>query len=257
LTRDWNAALYLAFEDERTRPARDLLARVPLAEVRHAVDLGCGPGNSTELLAERWPGAHCVGIDSSDVMLDAARQRLPALRFDRGDVATWTATEKPDLIFANAVLHWVGDHTSLVPRLFRELSRGGVLAVQMPDDLDEPSHRLMREVASDGSWTGKLGAASRIRERILGAGEYYDLLCRDAASVDIWRTVYHHPLADAGAIVSWFQSTGLRPFLDPLDTDEAAAFLTAYRERIAQAYAPQRDGRVLLAFPRLFLVARR
>jgi trans-aconitate 2-methyltransferase len=254
---DWNAKLYLAFEDERTRPARELLARVPLGEVAAAVDLGCGPGNSTELLAERWPGAALTGIDTSPAMLRAAEKRLPAARFVEADVATWQADEPLDLVFANAVLQWVGDHRALLPRLFRQVRPGGVLAVQMPDNLDEPSHRLMRETAAEPRFAQRLGDAAAIRERILPAETYYDLLAGQGASVDIWRTTYHHVLDGADAIVSWLSSTGLRPFLAPLDEVGQAAFLDAYRARIAAAYPKRPDGRSLLAFPRLFIVARR
>ena len=254
---DWNAALYLTFEDERTRPARDLLARVPLAGPASAVDLGCGPGNSTELLAERWPEARLTGLDSSDDMLAAARRRLPHASFEKADLARWTAPEPVDLIFANAVLQWVGDHDTLFPRLAQQLAPGGVLAVQMPDNLDEPSHRLMRETAADGPWATKLGDAAAIRVRIGSPAAYYDLLRPHASGVDIWRTTYFHPLEGPDAIITWLSATGLKPFLDPLEAVERDAFLASYRRRIARAYPTHGDGRVLLAFPRLFIVARR
>jgi trans-aconitate 2-methyltransferase len=253
---DWNAALYLTFEDERTRPARDLLARVSLHEAPRLADLGCGPGTSTKLLADRWPDAAILGVDTSDDMLSSARVRLPSARFVKADAATWQAEEGVDLIFANAVLQWVGGHARLFPRLMDQLVPGGILAVQMPDNLDEPSHRLMRETAATGPWKAKLGEAAAIRESLLTPQAYYDLLIPHASAVEVWRTTYHHPLDGPGAIVTWLSATGLKPFLDPLDADEKRAFLAAYETRIARAYPPRADGRLLLAFPRLFILAR-
>ncbi len=254
---DWNPALYQRFEDERTRPARDLLARVPLADAAHVVDLGCGPGNSSELLVERFPGARVVGTDTSEAMLASARARLPQCSFEASDVSTWRADVAPDLIFANAVLQWVPDHRTLLPRLFSSLSAGGVLALQMPDNLQEPSHRLMREVAAQGPWASRIGDASRLRAPVLSIPAYYDLLARSGASVEIWRTEYQHPLSSPAAIVDWLRATGLRPFLDPLPDELRTAFLAEYEARIANAYPARSDGRSLLAFPRLFIVARR
>jgi trans-aconitate 2-methyltransferase len=253
----WNPALYRRFEDERTRPAQDLLARVPLSRAAHIVDIGCGPGNSTELLLERFPEAHTLGMDSSEAMLESARARLPQCHFELGDVSTWQASSPPDLIFANAVLQWVPHHESLFPRLLSALAPGGVLAVQMPDNLEEASHRLMREVAAAGPWSSVLGDAASLRSRILSAADYYDLLTPHAAHVEIWRTTYQHPMSSAAAIVDWLRATGLRPFVDPLSDQQRSAFLAEYEQRIGKAYGPRADGQRLLAFPRLFIVARR
>ena len=183
----WSAKQYLQFEEERTRPARDLLAAVTIPGARHAVDLGCGPGNSTELLAK--------------------------------------------------------------------LSRGGCLAIQMPDNLDEPAQRAMREVAAGGPWRSKLKGVERARESVESAGWYYELLHPACSRVDVWRTTYHHALKGAAAIVDWFKGSGLLPFLAPLDGAERADYLARYTEAIEAAYPPLRDGTVLLPFPRLFVVA--
>ena len=254
---DWNPALYRRFESERTRPAIELLARVPLAEARCVVDLGCGPGNSTELLAARWPQAEVIGIDSSEAMLASARERLPQLKFERADVADWQPARAPDLIFANAVLQWVPGHEALFPRLFSLLAPGGVLAVQMPDNLDEPSHRAMRDLAALPPWSPWLADAAALREKPLAAAAYYDLLAPLAAAVDVWHTIYRHPMASPDVIVDWLRSTGLRVFVDPLPEAERAGYLSAYRARIDAAYTARSDGRRLLDFPRLFIVARR
>ena len=251
---DWSSALYLRFEEERSRPARDLLAQVPLSAARSVVDLGCGPGNSTALLAARFPGAGITGVDTSPDMLAAARKRLPGLTFVAGDAATFVPAAPPDLIFANALFQWVPDHLGVLVRLLATLAPGGVLAVHMPDNLDEPSHRLMRETAADGPWAARF-AGPVAREKIHSPGEYYDALRPAAARVDIWHTLYNHPLAGPDAIIEWLKSTGLRPYLAKLDPAEAEAWLAAYRQRLAEAYPTRADGSVLLRFPRLFMVA--
>lgn len=254
---DWSAAAYLRFEDERTRPAVDLLARVSLDAPKRVVDLGCGPGNSTELLVGRFPDAEILGLDSSPDMLAAARRRLPEVAFQEADVSTWSPARAPDLIFANAVLQWLPGHEALFPRLMRMLAPGGVLAVQMPDNLEEPSHAAMREVARDGRWAGRLAGAAASRTKILAGEAYFDLLAPLASSVDVWRTTYLHPLDGAEAIAGWCRSTGLRPFLDPLDEDERQAFLALYTKRLATFYPERATGKTLLRFPRLFMAAAR
>jgi trans-aconitate 2-methyltransferase len=252
---DWNPSLYTRFEDERTRPAAELLARVPLDTPWSVVDLGCGPGNSTELLVQRFPTARVIAIDSSPAMLATASQRMPQTSFELGDIADWAPAEPVSLAYANASLQWVGDHERLLPRLLSALAPGGVLAVQMPDNLDEPSHTLMRDTAAALLGT-PAGAADKHRARILPAPQYYDLLT-PRADVDLWRTTYYHRMDDAAAIVQWLRATGLKPYLDPLTPELQAQFLAEYQRRIDQAYPARADGTRLLTFPRLFIVARR
>jgi len=256
-TEDWSARQYLKFEDERTRPPRDLLAQVSLQSARRVVDLGCGPGNSTELLIERYPDAEVVGLDSSPDMLRQARERLPHGIFMQADLKSWTPQEPTDLLFANAVFQWVSDHNAVLPRLLQALPHGGVLAVQMPDNTDEPALALMREVASRGPWAAELTAANAARGDLPNVGAYYDLLRPLSANIDIWHTVYNHVMAGPEAIVEWFKGSALRPFLSALDANLQAGYLAAYSAEIARAYPPRFDGRVLLRFPRLFIVAAR
>jgi len=253
----WSAAQYTKFEDERTRPARDLLAQVPNQPVARAVDLGCGPANSTALLAARFPQSAITGIDSAPDMIDAARARLPGARFVLGDITNWQDDgAAPDVIFANAALQWVPGHATLLPALLARLAPGGSLAVQMPDNLQEPSHILMREVAGAQPWQAKLAQAAAARTNLPDADWYFRLLRDAGARVNIWRTTYFHPLAGgAAAVVEWVKGTGLRPFIDPLNPAERDAFLARYTAEIAAAYPAQPDGTVLLAFPRLFFVA--
>ena len=255
-TGDWNPELYRRFEDERTRPARELLARVPLTAPACVYDLGCGPGNSTELLVERFPDAAVIGTDNSEAMLSSARERLPKQRFEFSDIASWQAQTPADLIYSNAALQWVGDHAVLIPRLFAQLAPGGVLAFQMPDNRDEPTHRAMREVAGLAPWSAWIGDAAKLRTKILAIPDYYDLLATLGAEVDVWRTAYQHPMESPAKIVEWVRATGLKPFVDPLPDAERETFLAEYEARLEHAYPKRADGKRLLPFPRLFIVAR-
>ena len=252
----WSAKQYSTFEEERTRPVRDLVAAIPAGTVGVAVDLGCGPGNSTEVLAQRFPGARVTGMDSSDDMLISARERLPALHFELADIATWNPDQTFDVILANASLQWVPDHATLYPHLVSKLAAGGSLAVQTPDNMQEPSHRLAREVAASGPWADKIGAVRHPPRH--DATFYYELLRPHCTTVDVWRTTYHHPLAGGhAAVVEWFKGSALRPYLAPLDEAEKAAYLQRYLAAISEAYPALADGTVLLPFPRLFVVATR
>jgi trans-aconitate 2-methyltransferase len=252
---DWSAAQYLKFEDERTRPPRDLLALVPLSRAARVVDLGCGPGNSTELLVARFPDAEVIGLDSSPAMLEQARDRLPKCKFIEADLSRWGPAERTDLLFGNAVFQWVPDHPAVLRRLLEGLPAGGVLAVQMPDNTDEPALALMREVATRGSWAKSSSINHAGRDELPRPGAYYDLLRPLCSGLDIWHTIYNHVMADHAGIVEWFKGSALRPFLSALDPAMADEFVAAYLEEIKQHYATRYDGKVLLPFPRLFIVA--
>jgi trans-aconitate 2-methyltransferase len=241
--------------DERTRPARDLLAQVRLTAPRRIVDMGCGPGNSTELLVARYPDAAITGLDNSPAMLAAARKALPALTFSEADAATWVPDAGVDLVFANAIYQWVPEHLEVLRRLLAAMGAGGCLAVQMPDNLAEPTHRLMIETARSGPWADRL--ASTARAPLPPVRAYYDALRPYAAHLDIWHSVYNHVLDGPAAVVDWVRGTGLRPFLEPLSPGEQVDFLARYTDAIAAAYPAAADGKVLLRFPRLFIVATR
>ena len=163
--------------------------------------------------------------------------------------------EPVDLLFANAVFQWVPGHLPVLARLLESLTSGAVLALQVPDNFSEPSHRLMQDVALAGPWRDRLESAKAWRDEIPPPAVYHDRLKPLAANVDIWHTHYNHPLEGADAIADMFASTGLRPYLTLLADDERAAFLDEYRRLVAAAYPPLVDGRVLLRFPRLFVVA--
>jgi trans-aconitate 2-methyltransferase len=249
----WNDAQYLKFGDERTRAARELLARVPVSAAERVVDLGCGPGNSTALLRERWPRAHVVGVDNSPEMLRRARADAPDIEWIEGDAADWRPPAPVDVLFANAVLHWLPDHAALIPALLESVRPGGALAIQMPHNFEEPSHKLMRELP--GPWAERTKRVSALTPAASPAF-YYDLLANRSSHVDIWETRYEHVMTDGDAIVEWVKGTGLRPYLDILTDDaQRAAFLRAYKEGIEAAYPQRSDGKRLFSFPRIFIVA--
>lgn len=252
---DWNPTLYARFADERARPVHDLLARVPLEAPGRIVDLGCGAGASTAPLVVRWPKADVLGIDTSPAMIAEARAKVPGARFEIADGAVWAPEVPVDLVFSNATLQWIPDHRVLLPRLMEWLAPGGVLAVQMPDSLDEPSHAAMRAVAAEAPFAEILAGAAGTRSRLLGDVEISDVLAPQAASLDLWETTYVHPLQGAERIVEMVRSAGLKPYLDPLEVGLATEFLARYTARIAAAYPATADGRVMFRFPRKFFVA--
>jgi trans-aconitate 2-methyltransferase len=255
MAEDWSAKQYLKFEDDRTRPPRDLLAQVPLTKPRRIYDLGCGPANSTELLIERFPGAEVIGLDSSPDMLRQARERLPGGTFVQGDLATWTPEGPVDLLFGNAVFQWVPDHTAVLKRLLQALPEGGVLAVQMPDNVTEPALSLMETVAAEGPWAEALARAQPARTDLPRPEGYYDLLKPVCRHLDVWHITYNHVMAGPEAIVEWFKGSALRPYLAALPAGLRGEFAAAYLKEITRAYPARYDGKVLLRFPRLFILA--
>ncbi|MEG1121898.1 MAG: trans-aconitate 2-methyltransferase [Citrobacter sp.] len=248
---DWSPTLYLQFGSERSRPAAELLGRVALENVRTVADLGCGPGNSTALLHHRWPLAKITGVDSSPNMLNEARVALPNCHFVEADIGAFEVEQPLDLLYANASLQWVPDHYELFPHLVSQLKRNGVLAVQMPDNWLEPTHVLMREVAYER------GYPDRGRAPLPGVHAYYDILTEAGCDVDIWRTTYYHIMDSHQSIIDWVSATGLRPWLQDLSESEQRNYLARYHELLQEQYPLQENGKILLAFPRLFIVAKR
>lgn len=249
----WDPDLYLGFDDLRLRPALDLLARIPGGRARRIVDLGCGPGNVTRLLRQRWTEASLTGVDRSPAMLERARQLLPEVEWVEADLVTWSAAEPVDLVFSNAALHWLDDHPALLARLSRMLSADGMLAVQMPANFDAPSHRLIRALAAMPEWTGRLAGARM--GAVLDAADYHRLLTLHFETVDVWETTYYQQLSGEGAVLEWLRGTTLVPYLDCLDLAQGEAFVAALEPRLAAAYPVSADGTTLFPFRRLFMVA--
>jgi len=246
----WNPQQYLKFADERSRPCRDLAARVDVAAPRRIIDLGCGPGNSAEVLSARWPGAAITGLDSSEAMIAAARAASPQCEWRAGDIPQWAAgDERFDLVFSNAALQWVGGHAAVFPQMLARVAEGGALAVQVPGNYTSAQHQLMRTVAE------RFGLQVR-GWHTYDLDFYYDALAPHAARLDLWATEYLHVLPGVEAIVEWYKGTGMRPYLDALgDESEREKFLAEYLEGLRRIYSPQTDGRVLFPFRRIFMVA--
>ncbi|MGB9403765.1 MAG: methyltransferase domain-containing protein [Candidatus Acidiferrales bacterium] len=252
----WNPDVYLKYAAERLRPAMDLLSRVPLSRCERAYDLGCGAGNVTHLLHERWPQAKITGVDNSSEMLSRARAEHPALDWVHADITSWRAADSPDLIFSNAALHWLPGHAELFPALLRQLRPGGFLAVQMPHHTGDPGHVLILETARDPRWSARLvPLASQLNTH--SPEEYWRWLRPLSAQFDVWETIYIHELEGERPVVEFFRGTQLRTYLQALDASEQAAFLDSYAEKVARAYPHQLNGKTLFPFRRIFLLARR
>ncbi len=277
----WDAALYLRFGGERARPFFDLLARVGAELPGYVVDMGCGPGNLTALLAERWPAATVCGVDSSPEMIEAARtlvteigsadpeggpaappgsgpvatNHAPGLSFMLDDIRHWKPQSLPDVIISNAVLQWVPGHRELLVRWADQLARGGWLAFQVPGNFDQPSHAIMREMAASARWRPLLRDVALNRQSADPA-DYAELLARAGLEVDAWETTYVHILQGEDPVLEWYKGTGLRPVLTALDADQAGDFLAEYGTRVREAYPPSSFG-TIFPFRRVFAVGHR
>lgn len=292
----WNPTQYAKFADQRLRPALDLLNRAPVVAPKTIYDLGCGPGDITRMIAERWPEAQVFGVDNSKEMLqkaaqgDASASSNPAMgagfegknpntpvTWIEADITTWTPertylagpgiaagthTPAPDFIYSNATLQWVAGHDTLFPRLLRTLAPGGVIAIQMPLSWDSPSHRLMRETLANGGPDGSSLGTEQLRQTmgrkwVESAEYYYDLLADECSDLDIWQTEYLQLLEGENPVLEWVKGTGLRPVLNSLGDAERATFLAEYAQRLRVAYPLRANGKTLYPFARLFIVATR
>ena len=252
----WDPQQYLKFSQPRLRPAMDLLARIPSTEPHLVYDLGCGAGNVTAALAERWPRARIIGVDASAAMLAQAAKALPQVQWVHHALAGWKADYPADVIYSNAALHWLPDHRELFPALVAMLSPGGALAVQMPRNFSAPSHTLIEATARAGAWRSKLApllAAAPVAEPQF----YYALLAPLAASLDIWESEYLQVLSGEDPVKEWTKGTWLMQFLDRLDPTERVDFEADYALRLRAAYPRLPDGSTLFPFRRLFIVLRK
>ncbi len=256
----WDPAQYGIFADHRLRPALELLDRVPLSDPRLIYDLGCGSGEITRIIANRWPNARVIGVDNSPQMLAKAAAVSDEIEWIEADVAGWQPDGAPDLIYSNATLQWLDDHDALIPHLFELLAPGGSLAVQMPMSWDLPSHRLMRETLAHGGPGGAPIGPIALREAldhvwVADAAHYFDLLSARASSLDLWETEYLQVLDGENPVLDWVSGTGLRPVLNGLPNEDRAAFLATYAAALQEAYPQRANGQTLYPFRRLFLVA--
>ncbi len=251
---DWNPAQYLRYGSERLRPALDLMSRIQLDSPDTVYDLGCGTGTITGILKERWPDAHVTGVDSSASMLERTTDVETGVNWQHADLNDWQPERPADVVYSNAALHWLDDHDQLFPRLMGAVKPGGVLAVQMPENWGAPSHTSIADTVREGAWRERLAPFQRVNP-VAEPSFYYDLISRLSSSIDMWETTYMHILEGEDPVVEWTKGTMLRPLLDNLSEEEGAAFLKSYTEKVAQAYPHSADGKTVLPFKRLFIVA--
>ena len=252
---NWDPLQYLSFENERLRPALDLLTHLPIENPKIIYDLGCGPGNITKILKIKWPLAKVIGIDSSVEMLNKAKNLSKKISWILEDLRRWIPLEKIDLIFSNATLHWLDNHETLFPKLMSYLNPNGVLAIQMPDNFTAPTYRCIYETVNSGPWKESL--ISLIREKpVLTTSEYYRILSPISNEMYLWQTIYNHFLEGENPVVEWTKGSALRPFLEKLDEKMKPLFLKQYIKRIQQNYKKEYNGKTILPFKRIFLIAK-
>ena len=252
----WDPDRYLTYADERGRPFVELVTRVGAESPTSVVDLGCGPGNLTALLVERWPDAHVAGLDSSAEMIAKARETTPAVTFDVADLRDWVTSEAEpvDVLVSNATLQWVPGHLDLLPALVGRVAPGGWLAFQVPGNFGEPSHTIRTELAAEAAYRAHTAgvAVPSSHDPVVYLRSLQDLGCQ----VDAWETTYLHVLQGEDPVFTWVSGTGARPTLQALPDDLRPAFEEAFKRRLRAAYPPGVDGEVVLPFRRIFVVAR-
>lgn len=257
LMSDWNALQYLKFQKQRTQPAIDLACRIKLDDPEKILDVGCGPGNSTRVLKDRFVHARVTGIDNSENMIAKARADHPDMDFRLCDVSGDLAGLDCDydIVFSNACLQWVPNHPALIRKLMGLLKKNGVLAVQIPYNASEPIHRIIDEISSSVRW--KEYFPQRRVFHTLSSGEYFDILSDITPDFDIWKTTYYHAMKSHDDIMEWYRGTGLRlrPYLEVLSEAKRAEFEQEVRSRLVEAYPRQKNGEIIFRFPRLFFTA--
>lgn len=249
----WDPERYLTYADERGRPFVELVGRVGAERPSSVVDLGCGPGNLTTLLRTRWPQAELRGVDSSPEMIARARAVDDSIVFEVADLRAWVATADPvDVLVSNATLQWVPGHLDLLADLVGRVRPGGWLAFQVPGNFDEPSHTIRRDLAAEAPY------AEHTRNVAVPSSHdpatYLEALADLGLTVDAWETTYLHVLTGEDPVFTWVSGTGARPTLQALPDDVRPAFEAEYKRRLREAY-PERGGRVVLPFRRVFVVA--
>jgi trans-aconitate 2-methyltransferase len=253
----WDPAQYQRYADERSRPFHELLARVAADGPGFVVDLGCGDGALTAVLADRWPEATVLGVDSSEDMLaEAATRTTPQLSFQAGRIEDWQPDRPVDVLVSNAALHWVPDHRSHLPRLVEMLAPGGWLAVQMPGNGDAPSHRLLTALRRSPRWRDRVGAGPDRWPDVAEPVDYAQQLLGLGCRVDAWETTYVHVLQGPDPVLDWTRGTALRPVLAQLPAPDAAAFEADYGAALRSAYPAEPYG-TLVPFRRVFFVSQR
>lgn len=255
-THDWNPNSYLKFNKERVQPSIDLVARIKVEHPSKILDVGCGPGNSTQILAARWPEAEITGADNSPAMIEKASADYPRQNWILFDANNELPDEKYDVIFSNATIQWIPDHAQLIKRFSLALKSKGVLAVQIPLFFDMPLGKLIAETARKNSWKEATQGVDELFT-IHQASFYYNELSKYFNSIDLWTTDYYHVMDSQEAILEMIRSTGLKPYLERItDENEKQKFENCVLEEIKREYPLQENNKVLFAFKRLFFVAK-
>jgi len=255
VAKDWSTDQYLKFADERTQPSLDLVNRILIENPQKIIDIGCGPGISTSVLAQRFPNAYILGIDNSPNMIETAKSEYPELDFllcDAGKELD-TLDDDFDIVFSNACIQWVPDHHQLLRNMMERLKPGGILAIQTPYNFSEPIQKVIEEVSSREKWAVHFNPSQNFHN--LEEEEYYDLLAEISGAFLIWRTTYFHTMKSHQDIIEWAKGTGLRPYLNALSEEEQAAFLEDIHTELVKAYPQQKNGEIIFRFPRLFFTA--
>lgn len=256
MSESWNPDVYLRYQTYRARPALDLIEQIPLDVDGDIVDLGCGPGNVTQQLKTTWPERVVTGVDKSEAMLTKAKGSYPDIRWEQGDIATWTTDKQKALVFSNAALHWVTNHERVFPALLDAVKPGGWLAFQIPVTEESEYQKCIRATVTSERWAKKLADVWTYKNP-LPPEPLYDLLSPGCLSVDIWVTDYHHVLEGENPVVDWIMGTGLTPYLAVLEEADKQAFIDDYSARVLAAYPKQRDGKTLFLMKRIFALAQR
>jgi len=253
---NWNPDQYLKFKNERTQPSIDLISKIKLGDPRYIIDIGCGPGNSTQALYRRWPTAEIVGLDNSVEMIRKAREDYPKQKWVLADASVFESEQKYDLIFSNATLQWIPNHEKLLPHLLKSLNDKGALAVQVPANMDSPINRALWSVVSRERWHAFTGGREKQVVNLRNPDYYYDLLSPIVSELDLWETIYYHILSSHEELIEWYKGTGMRPILERLPDDPSRAeFENEVLEECRSDYKLQTNGKILFPFRRVFFVA--
>jgi trans-aconitate 2-methyltransferase len=252
--KDWNPDLYLKYGNERTQPSIDLIGKINISfQPKSILDVGCGPGNSSQALLQRWPDAMLTGIDNSVNMIEKAKADYPKNTWIVADASKYTSSTKYDIVFSNATIQWIPDHEKLFKRFFSLINNRGVLAIQVPRFDEMPLSRAIQKVAGKEKWKEPTkGCAELFTYR--DYKYYYDLINRDSKAIDLWQTDYIHILESRYAIIEWIRSTGLRPYLDCLKDEDKLLFENELLAEIKNDYPIQKNGKMLFPFKRLFMI---
>ena len=253
--KDWDSLQYLKYKKERTQPAVDLVNRISLANPTKIIDIGCGPGNSTAVLAKKYTNAYILGVDCSQDMIETAKKEYPNLNFMMFNAETdfSNLSERFDIVFSSACIQWIPNHKSLLNQMMQVLTDGGIMAIQIPINYHEPMHKIIKEIVRSKKWSSYFSNARCFYT--LTSNEYFDILSSISSDFTIWETTYYHRMKSYSSIMEWYRGTGLRPYLSVLNKEEQHAFEKDILCALSKVYPVQSNGEIIFRFPRLFLIA--